>query len=402
MLIWGGGRDLGREPATVSSHDGFTLVELLVVIAIIGVLIALLLPAIQAAREAARRSACSNNIKQVAIAVHNCHDTHRQFPNQTVQLVMGIEEYGPYQSPWEPGAQSRYQRGIVGPFVPILAFVEQGALYETIKYGLFKSGTSIDPRGATDFQQTVPPYLCPSDQNRLDRLGRVNYGFCFGDFYPGGSDHLNLTRGVMKEGTYGKIGFEAVGDGTSNTVLLAERRLTTMRVNGLSASPGRASAYENIAYLNLASNGTTPPSSCFTLQNGMEYTSTCYTTSTYRLIGSTWAMGRINTSGFLTILPPNAASCATSDSAPDTRSIVTASSYHPNGANVALVDASVRFVSEGINCGPARTMSATEYTALLAPFGGTNPWENFTGPSPWGVWGALGTISGGEQVPSLD
>lgn len=382
---------------------GFTLVELLVVIAIIGVLIALLLPAVQAAREAARRSACSNAVKQVALAVHNCHDTHRQLPNQLVQLILGIEEFVSYANSTSTtitDAGNKYRRSLVGPFVPILPFIEQVTIFESIKTGLFKSGTCIDPRTAAETRYDITTLLCPSDQNKLrvgNNAGRTSYGFCFGDFYLGVTENHDLTRGVMKPGHYGKIGFEAVADGTSNTALLAERQLTR---SNITTNPGRASAYENIAYYNLNNTGTTEPKACYGMRVGTEYTSTC-SGDTYRYIGGNWAMGRMTPCGFMTTLPPNSASCSATQTQTDSRALISASSYHPGGANVALVDASVRMVSDGINCGSARTMSNADYLALIAPTN-NRPWENFIGASPWGVWGAMGTINGAEQIPSLD
>ncbi|CAE7855794.1 comGC, partial [Symbiodinium microadriaticum] len=113
-----------------SRAKGFTLVELLVVIAIIGVLIALLLPAVQQAREAARRMSCSNKMKQIGLAIHNYHDTHRQFPagaisghvtcvNGTTPLGGGGGECNQTFAPWT---------------VLILPFIEENNLHDNFNF----------------------------------------------------------------------------------------------------------------------------------------------------------------------------------------------------------------------------------------------------------------------------
>ena len=152
---------------------GFTLVELLVVIAIIGILIALLLPAVQAAREAARRSQCTNNLKQLGLAIQNYHDIAQRFP---------ICAETPPQ-PASGGTASWSRQQYIGPtggqLTRLLPFVEQQALYNkfnlnftteqqgwnapTIVYGAYDPGNPQLTQPAGFLGQTVvPAFLCPS------------------------------------------------------------------------------------------------------------------------------------------------------------------------------------------------------------------------------------------------
>ncbi|MDA7992524.1 MAG: DUF1559 domain-containing protein [Pirellulales bacterium] len=135
-------------------RDAFTLIELLVVIAIIGVLVGLLLPAVQQAREAARRNACSNNMKQIGLAIHNYADTNQEeFPMCT----------------WYGGRNAAGKKDLGSPFVALLPFMEQLALYSNLD--LTSSTQHVHqqrPNGAGTprVRNTVLPGLvCPSDSS---------------------------------------------------------------------------------------------------------------------------------------------------------------------------------------------------------------------------------------------
>src|SRR5262249_15037647 len=126
--------------AMAHSRRGFTLIELLVVIAIIAILIALLVPAVQKVREAAARTQCVNNLKQLCLAAHNCHDTFKVLPP-----ALG---YFPTKS------KTAFGNGIFH----LLAFIEQGTLYNSSQAGgvYFVLNNNV-------YQQTVPGFVCPSD-----------------------------------------------------------------------------------------------------------------------------------------------------------------------------------------------------------------------------------------------
>ena len=359
--------------------QGFTLVELLVVIAIIGILIALLLPAVQAAREAARRMDCSNHLKQFGLALHNYHDAYNCFPGGNSSICYT-----------QPDGNMRRWTGY-SAFFAMMPFFEQTAIYDA---GTTGPNAAADPYGSDPWNQTVTFLLCPSDSGAYNTEGRCSYVASLGDWIDKNNDadrvvnsRGNFTRGTLYNGDLSRrpvLTFKGMGsmsDGTSNTLIFSERCTSVQK-------PKIKGAY--ILYLSGWTNDATPaggltlaPKLCADARgvDGYYDESKGSRVQSGDHFGTRWADGR-GPSTFSTILPPNSPSCSGGDLDYDARMMVSASSYHTGGVNAAIGDGSVRFVSETVNAG---TLTDTTYPVL-------------GGMSPFGVWGAMGSINGGEAA----
>ena len=347
---------------------GFTLVELLVVIAIIGILIALLLPAVQAAREAARRGQCANQLKQLALAVHNYVDTFKVFP--------------PKKAGTSGGPCSGMNAGYGSGWMRLLPFYEQQALYDAWSSQLTVGALTFTPFGPCPwgvdddtywpYHEQVSTLMCPSDAKIRNKgatsSGRTSYMFCVGDSirYDGsvGHNQSSRTRGIFAN--FGaKTTFASIRDGSSNTLMLSERVFSG---NARMVRQGQA----------VVTGIVTIPATCFT---ALDPNDSRRYVGTVRGWTGRWEHGSVSHIGFNTILPPNGPSCVDPGSNDNsTHGIYPPTSEHPGGVAAALGDGSIRFISETIFAGDPVNPPVTN------------------GASRYGVWGAIGTLDGGEVV----
>ncbi|MFN3149498.1 DUF1559 domain-containing protein [Bremerella sp.] len=209
------------------SRRAFTLVELLVVIAIIGVLIALLLPAVQQAREAARRMQCTNNLKQMALALHNHHDTFGAFPSG-LKSVSNRDQSG--------GTKAWADKHALSWQTMILPQIEQTSLFEEIQdennnFDPFNSAFTWWTTGTNWGRIPVDGYMCPScpmgDMNpkRSDNA-KSNYKAICGSEIPNDLAASDADYNRKFNGSFwlnSKTSFRDMTDGTSNTVIIAEQ-----------------------------------------------------------------------------------------------------------------------------------------------------------------------------------
>ena len=353
---------------------GFTLVELLVVIAIIGILIALLLPAVQAAREAARRMQCTNHLKQIGLALHTYHDAYNSLP-------VGVG-----------GPLAAWDMHLFGGLLGVLPFMEQMALYElwvkafndtpdtpsALGGGITYKSIAPD-HGGIQNQSRISMFNCPSDPNTNstsewngDMKSGYNYVMNFGDCMV----WFEARQATKTRGPFGHIVYETLAsavDGTSNTAAYSERARSVgqydKRVKGGNAVlPDDGSFRWNPQ---LCKQAVDPTNRTLVIGDG-----------SWTFNGQWYADGRPNNAGFRTILPPNSPSCTSGDWC---YAIITASSFHTGGVNVVALDGSVSFVSETIGTGNLNHGCGQEEIRDRGII------------SPFGVWGAFGSMNGGES-----
>ncbi len=336
----------------MSMKRGFTLIELLVVIAIIAVLIALLLPAVQAAREAARRSQCTNNLKQLGLAMHNYHTAINSFPMGASASNNPLDGNVNWMG-WS--AQSL-----------LLAYLEQTPLYNAANFSFDPIQNVGGHVNSTVVNTKINTFLCPSDGN----VGKAFTDFLVINSYYASQGTSVQNTPTMASGIFcynNSYGIQNVTDGTSNTIAFSE---------GIGGND-KYSAYPGNGVVGCTNNGCTTlnqranedandPGIAAQVLNNIQSCAAAFRTDAQNQSnisgnrGEVWAWGAEGTSMFNTLVPPNATSygkfnqCRQSCAgcglgSVDHSDIVNASSLHPGGANFVMCDGSVRFIKESLN-----------------------------------------------------
>jgi type II secretory pathway pseudopilin PulG len=318
----------------VTRRCGFTILELLVVTGVASLLIALLVPAVQSAREAARRLDCSSRQRQLALALHAFHDSHRVLPGVT---------YDRAPSPAFPRMLSEWAR--------VLPELDQSVVYQQIDFDSAESGASAYPgpprlvlsNNQRLLQTSLRVFTCPSDGVPS---GGCSYRVCRGSA-PG----MSVARGERAPGgpgvfplrpTRSPVSFELVTDGLSQTVLLSEKIVGD-------GDPRMYRPHQDTFFL----PASIPASQ---LNTPDKFANACSRQFTNPLLGEmsyggfTWLLAGKAYTAYNHVLAPNSRNPdCTNGGAPLYQGVITARSWHVGGVNATFADGSGRFISESID-----------------------------------------------------
>jgi prepilin-type N-terminal cleavage/methylation domain-containing protein/prepilin-type processing-associated H-X9-DG protein len=325
-------------------RSGFTLIELLVVVAIIGVMIGMLLPAVQKVREAANRITCTNNLKQIGLALHNYHDTFKRLPYGKSPVYTNVPG-APVYARWSTHSQ-------------ILPYLEQDNLYNSINFTYPPETPDMSTPDMPDYMMAyqnpgrinadacrtrVSIFLCPSDSvnESVDWPGQTNYAGNQGTAFlcdlceaqPSTMDPALRPNGVFY--FMSKVRLADLVDGTSQTALFSEK------LRG-----GNEENPKTDMYMEMNSDTLDMTvMNCMGLDPNMSMVVT-------RNQGAAWAVGEMCCSTYNHVFTPNTRTCAGMDfqgSMSNMSMQVPPTSNHLKGVNVLMGDGSVHFIGDGID-----------------------------------------------------
>lgn len=335
---------------SVQKIAGFTLVELLVVIAILGMLVGLLLPAVQQAREAARRMICSNNMRQVGVAILNYESQNRYFPGMgsSVTEMCGFS------------VQAK-----------ILPYMEQDALNQLIDYTVppmsgSKGNMKLNPAQSNAASVRISSYLCPTDgenpmytEYQLTGAGEgaslngTNYMVVVGSGKGTNYDMRYPTDAIFY--CESKTTFGMIHDGASNTLMILESLLGNHIDSNENPTVGRQVANSS----SLSGKGTTPGFGGVSDPSSSQLRSYASGASSFQgNRGCCWLFGRSLFTGVVTSLPPNPGFCDVTGSSSQQMGFYYARSAHSGGANGMMADGSCRFVPNSVDEDAFRAMGS--------------------------------------------
>jgi prepilin-type processing-associated H-X9-DG protein len=320
---------------------------------------------------------CTNNLKQLALALHNYHDAYKTFPPQSVGTTLPDGNWGSGNWRLQNGNRRSW-------LVNSMAFYDQQALLDKVNQGTALSNTDMVPtgRGGANglwggyypYRVKVSSVLCPSDgtgvRSSNNDTAKVNYMGSVGDSIVNNQNSTNV-RGMFSH-VRGKS-VRDVKDGTSNTAFLSESSIAT--------GWGGPSCNTLHGCYTIVTGLANNPAACLATRGPNATVIGNYPTSHQRR-GQSLYSGFSMMTGFTTVLPPNSPQCANGRGEWEW-GVFPPDSFHPGGVNLAMADGSLRYISDTIDTGNS-SLPGPSISNLK--------------PSVYGLWGALGTVNGTEPT----